>query len=220
MLLLALGETTLQATHALAQVVVRRQALDAVHAQIETSVTSARNAVAAAIAAGADPASPAPVAPSPSATCRVAAQNGCAIVASSSIQFVPSATSPQASCPSDGCAAYEQGNDAVEEGRIDALIDAEATGSSGTALASRSARVTFRTMAIAPYAILAGSADASLAAGSGNPAGDDGGAVPQGSSPGTLVDVVYRNRASGAAMPANVWRAAGGSAGSAPAWSP
>jgi hypothetical protein len=222
LLLAALAESIVHAAHALAQTVVRRQALRAVHAQIDAAVASAQTAVAAAIAAGNDPASPNPTTPAPVATCRAMTQNGCVLVASATVSFPDATAQPQASpCAGGACTIYEQGNDAVDEGRIDAVVDAQVTGPDGVALASRSTRVTFRTMRVSPYAIVAGKADATSGTPVEDAAGDDGGAAPNGAAPGTSIDVLYQNRSTGATLPANVWHAAvQQNAGSVPAWSP
>lgn len=217
-LLAALAESIVHGAHALAQVVVKRQALRAMHAQIATQIAVARVAVAQAIAAGGDPASPNPAVPSPVATCALTTASGCVLSSSASVAFP--AQSAATACD-DSCTIYEQGNDAVGEGRIDAVIDASVTGLDGVLLASRSTRVSFRTMRLAPFAVLAGQADASFGAPVGDAAGDDGGAAPYGAAPGTFIDVLYQNRSSGATQPANVWHAtAQQNAGNAPAWSP
>lgn len=113
---------------------------------------------------------------------------------------------------------YEQENDRVGEGRVEATIEAQTLASGGDVLAERSAHVTFRTMAVAPYATLAGQSDVS--APSGIAPGDDAGAAPVGAAPGTLVDVLYRNARNGADMPANVWQAHAQTAPHRSAWAP
>ena len=60
---------------------------------------------------------------------------------------------------------------------------------------------------VAPYAALTGTLDDSLQALAPGGAGDDAGAVPNGTAPGTLIDVLYENQRTGAMMPANVWHA-------------
>ena len=207
--------------HALAQTFLRRQASFAVRAQIDASVAAARAAVANAIAAGADPQSPAPVVPAPVATCRLASGTGCAIEGRATIAFASSAPASPRPCASDACSIYEQGNDAVDEGRIGAVIEAQAVAGSGAILAARTATVTFRTTRIAPYAVVAGRADGTTDAVASAGSGDDGGAAPDGAAPGTLIDVLYENRATGATLPANVWRPLAERPGATPpAWSP
>lgn len=110
-------------------------------------------------------------------------------------------------CPSDGCTIYEQGNDAVTEGRVLTYVSAEAISPGGTILASRDARLVFRTWRVAPYAALTGTLDQSIEGLAPGGAGDDGGAVPNGTAPGTLIDVLYENQRTGATTPANVWHA-------------
>jgi hypothetical protein len=215
------AETIVHGAHALAQMTFRRAAASAVARQFESATTSAQAALAAAIEAGANPQSFVPVAPAPSATCVLAAANGCAVAGGASVTFASNPVSTATPCASDACTIYVQDNDAVDEGRVQATIAAQATASDGSVLASRSEVVTFRTFRVAPYAALAGSLDESLLRLSGAGDGDDGGAVPNGTAPGSLIDVVYENRATNKTMPANVWRSQVQSPGNAPeAWSP
>jgi len=221
LLFTVLGETVVHAVAALAQIIVHRQALAAVETELDAAETAAQRSVADAIAAGASPASPNPQAPSPSPTCVARTQNGCTIFAQAAIAFAsPEPSSSASPCPSGSCTAYEQENDAVAEGRIDAELAATATSANGSVLASRTARLSFRTLLVAPYALLSGQTDASVADDGTNP-GDDAGAAPDGTAAGTLVDVLYRNRTTGATMPANVWRPqVQNDPGPTPAWAP
>jgi len=202
----ALSETIVHGAHALAQALLRREAAVAVRQELAAATAQARASIAGAIAAGADPRDAVPAAPSPSATCAIVTPAGCALQAKAAVTF--SIASPSASpCPSDGCTVYEQDNDAVTEGRVIADVRAQASSAGGTILASRDARLTFRTWRVAPYAALAGTLDTSLEALNPAGAGDDGGAVPNGTAPGTLIDVLYENQRTGATIPANVWHA-------------
>ncbi|MBV8153940.1 MAG: hypothetical protein JO160_00285 [Candidatus Eremiobacteraeota bacterium] len=206
MLLFALSETMVHGAHALAQVTLRRQASVAVHDALLRAVAAARTAVAGAIAAGGDPRDLVPVAPSPVPACAVTTPAGCVLTATAWIAFSPMPAPAASPCADDGCTVYQQGNDSVAEGRLQVSVAARATGPDGTVLATRSERVTFRTFRIAPYAALAGDLDGSLEALAPEGQGDDGGAVPNGTAPGTLIDVTYENRDTGASMPANVWQ--------------
>jgi hypothetical protein len=220
MLFAALAETMVHGVHALAQIALRRQALLAVHDEIAVSTTAARDAIAKAIEAGGDPRSPDPVAPSPSPTCRLHLQDACALEGIATISFAIPPSAMPSPCPSGACTVYEQANDAVDEGRVDVTISAQATTAGGAVLASRSARLTFRTLRESPYAALAGQADGSIAAGDTVP-GDDAGAAPKGAAPGTLIDVLYENAVTGATIPANVWLSQVESRNARrPAWSP
>lgn len=109
----------------------------------------------------------------------------------------------------------------MSEGRVRARIDATISTASGTVVAARSAQVLFRTMLVPPYAAVVGQLDGSFGPLRDTGAGDDGGAVPNGTAPGSLVDVVFRNASTGATMPANVWQSEVQDPGAtAHAWSP
>jgi hypothetical protein len=224
LLFATLAETVVHGVGALAQAALRREVLVAVHDQIATSTTLTREAIARAIAAGADPRAPNPEPPSPLPACRLRGREGCAIEGIATVSFDGAIDSPEtpSPCPSAACTIYQQANDAVDEGLVDATIRAAAIAPSGATLASRAARVRFRTLGVAPFASLVGQADASLdAIAGGSGAGDDGGAAPNGAAPGTFIDVLFENAATGATMPANVWRSQEQSAyRPPPAWSP
>ncbi|MGA8533283.1 MAG: hypothetical protein WB615_04165 [Candidatus Tumulicola sp.] len=202
----AIAETMLHGVHALAQSVLRRQALLAVHDELAASTTAARDAIARAIEAGGDPRAPNPIPPATSAVCRLRVGRGCALKGTATIAFAVQATGTPSPCPDGRCTISEQPNDSVAEGRVDAVVAAQATSTTGAVLAARSQRLTFRTLREAPYAALAGQADETVPS-DGTAAGDDAGAAPKGAAPGTLIDVLYENAATGATMPANVWQA-------------
>ena len=203
LLFAALAETIVHGIHALAQVTLHRQALLAVHGEIASATTAARDALARAIAGGADPRSPDPSPLPPTTICRLHIGSVCALAGRATIAFSSPGPAPSP-CPSDACSVYEQENDSVAEGRIDATVVAQALSNDGDVLASRVHHVTFRTLRVAPYAAMAGEGDATSAA---SLAGDDAGAAPIGAAPGTLIDVLYENARTGATMPANVWHA-------------
>lgn len=216
----ALSETIVHGAHALAQTLLKREAALAVRQELAAATVQARESIANAIAAGADPRVVVPANPSPSATCAIAAATGCALAAKATIVFsvVAATASP---CASDGCTVYEQANDAVTEGRAVADVSAQASSAGGTVLGSRDERLTFRTWSVAPYAALTGALDESVEALAPAGAGDDGGAVPTGTAPGTLIDVLYENQRTGATIPANVWHAENQRQTAVPsAWSP
>lgn len=206
LLFTTMAEAMVHSIHAFAQTLLHRQAVVAVHQEIAVAVTSAEQAVANAVQVGGDPRALEPIAPSPSPTCMVATQRGCAISGVATIAFETIATATPTPCPDNDCTAYVQSNDAVDEGRIAVTVTANATSADGAILASRITHAVFRTMRTPPYVALAGSADDSLAPLGAGGAGDDAGAAPSGTAPGTLIDVLYKNQATGATMPANVWR--------------
>jgi hypothetical protein len=202
----ALGETLVHGAHALAQVTLRREAAVAVHTALLRGVAEARTAIAGAIAAGADPRAVSPVAPAPAATCTLGSSNGCALQTTVKVSFALAPAATASPCASGWCTVYRQGNDEVDEGRIEAAISAESAAAGGQILASRAERIAFRTWRVAPYAALVGDLDSSVEALAPAGQGDDGGAPPSGAAPGTLIDVTYENRNTGASMPANVWQ--------------
>jgi hypothetical protein len=215
------AETVVHGAHALAQIGLRRSAASGVQRQFESATTAVQRTLAAEIEAGADPQNLAPVAPAPAATCVLAAANGCAVDGRATISFTTAASPSATPCASGECTIYVQDNDAVDEGRVRATIAVQSLSPKGAVLASRSEAVTFRTFRVAPYAALAGSLDGSQFRLAGSGDGDDGGAVPNGTAPGSLIDVVYENRGTKKSLPANVWRSRVQSFGAAPeAWSP
>jgi len=213
-----LAETIVHGVHALAQIELRRSAAIAVHGEFESATTAVQRTLAAAIQAGGDPQNLAPAAPAPAATCILAAGSGCALKGRATIAFTAAPSPAATPCAKGACTVYMQNNDAVDEGRVSATISAEALAGNGAVLATRTAAVTFRTFRLAPYAALDGSLDGSLAQAG---VGDDGGAAPNGTAPGSLIDVIYQNRVSKKSIPANVWRSQVQNTGAAPeAWSP
>jgi hypothetical protein len=218
--LMAIAETIVHGAHALAGALLGRQASIALQTSLADAVATAQETVAGAIEAGGDPRALSPVAPSPAPTCVLQTQKTCGLFGETSIAFQPPAATASP-CPSAACAAYAQGNDAVDEGRIDAVITVQIVTSNGAVLASRSGRAAFRTLLVAPYAVAAGNGDDSLASVANAGTGDDAGTVPLRTAPGTLIDVLYQNRVTGQTMPANVWNPqAPGSSAAAPAWAP
>jgi hypothetical protein len=215
------AETVVHGAHALAQIALRRTAANAVAREFESATTEVQRTLAAAIAAGGDPQNLVLAAPAPAATCVLASASGCALEGRSTISLSATASPAATPCANGACTVYVQNDDAVDEGRVRATIAAQALAPNGAVLAQRSDAVTFRTFRVAPYAALAGSLDGSLLRLAGAGDGDDGGAVPNGTAPGSLIDVVYQNRASKKTMPANVWGSLVQQAGTVPeAWSP
>lgn len=207
-LLATLGETLLVGANAFAKVALRRDVALALRQQIASATTRAQMATQAVLRAGGDPRALWPVAPAPQPTCVLAAADGCRLEASATIAFAPM-PAPAASatpCADGACTIYLQGNDALDEGRIVATIAATVTGPSGAPLGARATTAVFRTSRDAPYAILSGFGDASIASLAGRPVGDDGGAMANGAAPGTLFDVTFENALTGARLAANVWQ--------------
>jgi len=193
-------------TQAAARIVLQRKALVAMHAAYQTRVASIQAALAATMSDGfADE--------SPAATSCVFAQDGgaCAIVVTASSHLEKRIGG-----------GLLQANDAVDEGRVAAAVDVVARGASGRVLGERQVRIVFRTLHAAPWALVSGNVDAAFeSAHETDEPGDDGGLMPAPSSPGSLIDVVYRNGTTGAEIPANVWRAATPAQDSGgAAWSP
>lgn len=214
----ALAETVVHGMHALAQAALRREALVALRAEIADATTLAHDAAVRAVIAGGDPRTLEPQPPPPMAACRLRLRGACALMGKAVVRFAPVPSASPSPCPQFECATYQQGNDAVAEGRIEAIISAEALAPLGAVLASRVQTIVFRTLRVAPYAALAGQADASEIAGGSS--GDDAGTAPAGAAPGTLVDVLYRNAVTGATIPANVWQATATSPNRATPWKP
>jgi hypothetical protein len=215
------AETIVHGAHALAQITLRRQASAVLQREFESATTEVQRRLAAEIEAGGDPQQLDLVAPTLDPTCVLATETGCAMKGSAVVSFASSSAPQQSACANGACTIYVQDNDAVDEGRVSATISASATAPNGAVLASRSASVVFRTFRVAPFAALTGSLDASLLRLAGSGAGDDGGAAPNGTAPGSLIDVVYENRATKKTVPANVWRSQIQNSGAVPEpWSP
>lgn len=208
-----LAETMLQGTAALATATLHRQAIAAARSAFAAAAENAQQTIAAAVSAGA--AIPATL-PSAAPACVVTSSGTCLLSATVGVSL---ATPQPTACPSSGCAAYAQGNDAIGEGRAVATIVATISNAAGRTLAVRGGSVVFRTVRVAPYAMIAGVLDATLDDAESGP-GDAAGIVPGAVSQGTLVDVVYENAVTGAIMPANVWSGLAPSAPTSPNWSP
>lgn len=200
--IVVLGETAVHAAGALAQSAVRRRATAAVQTEFERAVEMERAAIAQTIQTGGDPLA-VPL-PSPVATCLASDRDGCAIVVQTRVATAspaPSASPP--ACGDAACATYLQANDRVMEGRVAIAIASTATGPNANTLATRSAVVRFRTFQTAPYAAMAGVADATMGTLFGG-GGDDGGAT---SGSPTLVNVEYLGVTPGSTpIPGSVWR--------------
>ncbi len=152
-----------------------------------------------------------------SARCVLRTGDDCAIRSAASVTWSVPAAPRATPCPNEACAAYDQANDDVSEGRVEAAVVVTAAGAAGVALATRTTRVRFRTWRVAPYAALDGRGDGTFSP-DFEDAGDDGGATD---GTGTLATTVYRNAVTGATIPANVWRRRLAPAATAPLrWSP
>lgn len=206
-----LGETLFQAAGAAALAAFHRQGIAAAESGFAESAQIVQSTIASAMAV----ATPLPSQiPDPAPTCALSYTDGCALVEHSHIVIATASPSP---CSSQ-CATFLQENDAVDEGRVAASISVTVTNAAGNLVASRRGTLLFRTLRVAPYALTAGTLDATLDGVADT--GDIAGTAPSATSSGTLVDVVYRNAQSGAIMPANVWNALPAVAPPAQNWSP
>ena len=202
--------------------IARRTAAIASAATLDAT-TQAQSLLASAIASNGGPLALPSLAPSPSSTCALAASDAsCALAVTTSVRFITPQVTPVASpspCPAAQCTTYWQANQYVAEGRIDAQVSAVVIDGRNALLARRDVLLRFRDIAVAPYAILAGSVDLRGTLPSDS-VGDDAGNLGAVNG-GTLVDVVYRNASSAIETPANVWIPHGPSlAGTATAWDP
>jgi hypothetical protein len=124
-------------------------------------------------------------------------------------------------CGTDSaCAANEETNRYVNEGRIVARVSIDVRSADGTVLAQREHDVTLRTFSTAPYVAIAGAADLTGDTTPGQaPRGEDAGAIPvtpnpcTPASPGqagdTVVRVAYENAQTGACLDGSSWRTSG-----------
>jgi hypothetical protein len=217
--LIVLGNVIVHACGALARAAVHRVASRAADRAAASALTSLQQTLATAIANGADPRT---VSIPPQTTPSVCALGGASCllfvrtaVRSTMLLPVGSADASQAACE-PRCAFNLQGNDAVDEGRLSALISSIVSGPAGTMLARRDRYVSLRTLRSPPYVAIAGSRDATDDRfRTGSAQGDDGGAHA------TIVSVKYRNALSRAEMDGNAWQSRPWSADDAPAgWSP
>ncbi len=205
----ALVQAIMLATASLAHATIAHRAADLANRATLTATTRAQTALAAAVAADPGASTVPGLSPIPIATCAPLGTSACAFRAIGVVTFVTPGAAPSpagSACPDRGCASYWQENDLVAEGRGDATISTIVTGPTGAILARRNAEVRFRTLAVPPYAVLAGSLDLRGDGLAGNGAGDDAGSIGTANG-GTLIDVVYQNARTNARIPANVWRA-------------
>jgi hypothetical protein len=207
------AQTMLQGAASLARTALHRSAVGAADVALTDAAQRAQAAIAAAQMQGSTFTG---ALPSPQPTCVLAQGASCVLVAQESIVVTTPSPTP---CPSGGCAGFVQGNDAVGEGRADATLRANVAELSGEEVATRGAAVVFRTLHVPPYAVTSGAISGVLDdAESG--AGDAGGLVPNATSAGTMIDVVYENAMTGAVMPANVWAGFAPSQVQPSGWSP
>jgi hypothetical protein len=181
------------------------------------AVARARFTLARWVAAGNDAGAALPPNAQLSAQCVVRNGDHCAIQSEATITWSTPGAPRATPCPNESCTAYDQANDDVSEGRVEAAVVVTAVEAGGVALATRTTRVRFRTWRVAPYAALDGRGDGTFSP-DFEDAGDDGGATD---GTGTLATTVYRNAVTGATIPANVWRQRIAPAATAPLrWSP
>ncbi|MGR4065259.1 MAG: hypothetical protein ACLQPV_07395 [Vulcanimicrobiaceae bacterium] len=203
----ALVSSLIAGTQATARIVLQHKALAALRATYGTRVARIQSALADSLASG-------------TSESRVPDESGCALVRADGACAIEVTASSRFDAAPGG--ALLQQNDTVAEGRTAAVVDVVALGSSGQVLGERHGRIVFRTLHTPPWTLLSGNLDAAFdTANETNVPGDDGGMMPGTSSPGTLIDIVYQNAATGAEIPANVWRTTPPQAGGASApWSP
>ncbi len=173
------------------------------------AITRAQTALAAAVAAHPGASAFPGLSPIAIATCAPLGAGACAFHASGLVTFAATGTPPSAAaspCPDRDCTSYWQENERVTEGRGDATISTIVTGPAGAVLAHRDTEVRFRTLAVPPYAVLAGSLDLRGDGLAANGTGDDAGSIGTANG-GTLIDVIYQNAQTNARIRANVWRA-------------
>src|SRR5581483_12006035 len=119
-------------------------------------------------------------------------------------------------CDSDAaCAANEEANPYVREGRVIARIAVDVRASDGTLLATRENDVTVRTFAGPPYLAMAGAIDRTVDA-RAVARGEDAGLVPRtpnpcaagpaGESSDTVVRVAYEDAETGTCSDGSSWR--------------
>jgi hypothetical protein len=195
-LLVTIAGTILHACGALAHAALHRRAVAAARAGLTGATQLAQSAIAASMQNGS------PVAlPSPSSTCVQMSGTTCELMATSTVQIATPAPNASQGCPSTQCVVYMQNNDSVAESRVAVRIAATVGAPGGAVLAERDATVIFRTMLVPPYAMLAGSNDATMDEFAVGGTGDDGGSNANGAN--TLITSVYKNGAT--TMPADVW---------------
>jgi hypothetical protein len=189
-----LGETILYGAAALARMSFHAREDAAVRAALSDGIRQAQTAAAGG-----------PI-PRPSPSCGFTTNLGCAITVRTTISIptpVPGAT--PATCQSGACTVYMQNNSHVAESRVSYRITAQALATNGEVLMTRGGVATFRTLAAAPYATLAGSLDDTLDAIVNGGSGDDAGHA---GTHATLIHVDLQQSGTAATpMPADVWRA-------------
>lgn len=144
----------------------------------------------------------------------------CAISGSATITWLRRDPATPAACGVDSaCAANEQINPYVNEGRTVGRISVFVRSAGGTLLAQRDTELTLRTFAAPPYAAMAGSADGTFNAASPGPHGEDAGIAPltpnpcvfatPGQARDTVVRVAYENIQTGECRDGSAWRTSG-----------
>jgi hypothetical protein len=213
----ALLEPAVHAVHAGAQSALRARAGVVASDQTEVAVERARRALAFWISGGNDFAGAVPPDVDMATRCVLHEAGACALEATASVDWSTPQPPRPSPCPDGTCTAYDQGNDDVREGRLEASVVVQTREPGGAILAQRTTRLRFRTWRVAPYAALDGRGDETFSP-DFDDSGDDGGA--SGSS-GTLATTMLRNALTGVTTPANVWNDRVAPAATAPArWSP
>jgi hypothetical protein len=206
-----------RAVHAGAQAALRVRAGIVDADETELAAERARRALALWIAGGNEPARAMPPGVAVEPRCVLRAAKACAVEASASIEWSTPQPPRASPCPDGACTAYDQANDLVSEGRVEATLFVETREPSGVMLARRTTQLRFRTWHAAPFAALDGRGDETFSS-EFDDSGDDGGAS---GTDGTLVTTIFRNALTGSTMPANVWNERIAPAATAPArWSP
>ncbi len=216
-LMCALLEPAVRSAAAGAVAALHERAAMAAGDEAGFAVARARRTLARWVAEGNDAGVALPPNAQFSARCVVRDGDHCAIRSAATITWSAPGAPRAKPCPNESCTAYDQANDDVSEGRVEAAVVVTAVEAGGVALATRTTRVRFRTWRVAPYAALGGRGDGTFSP-DFEDAGDDGGATD---GTGTLATTVYRNAVTGATIPANVWRPRIAPAATAPLrWSP
>jgi hypothetical protein len=199
----------------------------------QRAVASLQEGIAAQIQSGVAP-NPMPAFTPLPGECADAA-TVCAYRTSATITFTAANVALGASCdPSrSSCAQNEQANRYVNENRIPARISVFVTGPGGAELATRTTDVLLRTIATAPYVVIAGARDGTFDdVASSHATGDDGGTPPatpdpcSSNSPGvaddTAIRVAYQNAATNRCTNGSSWRSSSYDtpAESSAGWSP
>lgn len=145
----------------------------------------------------------------------------CAFSGSATMMLLRRDPVTPAPCATDSaCAANEETNAFVNEGRIVARISVQVRAADGTFLAQRNDEITLRTFSAAPYAAIADSTEGTFdVKAAGEPRGEDAGIMPATANPcaiaspgeanDTVVRVAYLNARTGECRDGSTWRSSG-----------